>query len=109
MKQARMCGLVVLSFLIAVLWSAQALGFDHPWDGTKISDTLRMTGTIGGHGSGDKSISGGGQSSWFPNWLIGPSQEDPAVKEAMQSIKNKATKSQVKKSISFFARFFGKK
>ncbi|HEQ99289.1 MAG TPA: hypothetical protein ENO22_08115 [candidate division Zixibacteria bacterium] len=100
MNKTRLCSLVIVALLAVIFWSTPASALDHPWDGTKITDTLRISSSGTNDGSSDDD--GGDQGvgprkswlSWFSNWiegLLGGSDEDEEIKLER---KNKAAEDQ---------------
>ena len=47
MKMTRLCGLVALAFVAILIFSVPAQALDHPWDGTKLTDTTTLSSTTG--------------------------------------------------------------
>jgi len=47
MKITRLCGLVTLAVIAVLVLSVPAQALDHPWDGTKVTDTTSLSSTTG--------------------------------------------------------------
>jgi len=77
-------GLVLLVLIFTVFMAAPAIALDHPWDGTKIVDTLSTGDRTGSNpeNNGDQeedNNSGDGFLGVFGNWLnwiIGSEKQD---------------------------------
>ena len=65
MKATRLCNLVLLALVLAVFWSAPASALDHPWDGTKVYDTIRSSIRIEGGTEGPDN-----EPKGFFDWFI---------------------------------------
>jgi hypothetical protein len=77
MSLTRLCSLVIVALIAVILWSTPAGALDHPWDGTKLTDTAFVSSS-GPNGDPTDGNTGDGQESapkswygWFSNWLNG--------------------------------------
>ncbi|MBD3217898.1 MAG: hypothetical protein GF310_06425 [candidate division Zixibacteria bacterium] len=77
MSLPRLCSLVIVALIAVILWSTPAGALDHPWDGTKLTDTAFVSSsgpngdpTDGNTDDGQESVSKNWYG-WFSNWLNG--------------------------------------
>jgi hypothetical protein len=78
MKITRLSGLVTLAVIAVLIFAVPAQALDHPWDGTKLSDTTNVSNGIGtdgeptnGTGSGGGIAPGQDWFSMFTGWITG--------------------------------------
>ena len=109
MKKTRLCGLVIVALIAVLVWSSPAWALDHPWDGTKVSDSLAISSTTGPDGGestdGEDSAPKSPWYSWFSNWindLVGGNNE---AKDAERVPENKVRESKDRGSEVSFKRF----
>jgi hypothetical protein len=95
MNKRRLFSLVIVALFAVIFWSTPANALDHPWDGTKVTDTLSISssgtgdGSSGGGDDGDQGV-GPRKSwfSWFGSWiegLLGGSDEKEEIKLERES------------------------
>ncbi len=79
MKRTGFFSLVLLALVFTVFMAEPASALDHPWDGTKVIDTLSNGQSGNPENGGNDNDSGGGLLGFFSdlmNWVIGSEKQD---------------------------------
>jgi len=109
MKATRLFNLVLLALILAMFWSAPVLASDHPWDGTKVCDTLRTSNGIDGDNDGPDNQTHGGIFDWFIKWVTGSLDKNPAESQSSKGSNDQKNRVSGKDRPSSFRNYIFKK
>jgi hypothetical protein len=105
MMRTRLCGLVLLVLFLTVFLASPAFASEHPWDGTKVTDTLiTSSGDLGQNPdvpNGDDD-SNGGIFSLIIKWLSDRFTTKNGISRAKQGIKQEVKQTTGRKSMNLF-------
>ncbi len=105
MMRTRLCGLVLLALFLAVFLASPVLASEHPWDGTKVIDTLITSdGELGQNPegpNGDGDIDGG-IFNLIVKWFSDRFTANNEISRAKQGIKQEVKQTTERKSMNLF-------
>jgi hypothetical protein len=103
MMRTRLCGLVLLALLLAVFLASPAFASEHPWDGTKVTDTLiTSNGDLGQNPDDPNGDADSGILNLIVKWFKDRFTAKTEINRAEQGIKQEVKQTAERKSMNLF-------
>lgn len=103
MKRTRLCGLVLLGLFLAVSLVSPLSASEHPWDGTKVTDTLLTSnGDLEQDPDNPNGDDDGGILSMILKWFRDRFADKNEISRAKQGIKQEVKQTTGRKSMNLF-------